>query len=312
MRNYKIDNLKAILIFLVVLAHFFELFVGSVKYKLYIIIYMFHMPAFVFTTGYFAKPSIKNIVFRQLIPYIIFQILYCKFLGWKIGFARPYWIMWYLLACTGWTLSLYVVKSKYPIWIVLSVITAILAGFVEKIGYNFSLSRMICFYPFFLLGVWFKNLNIKTEKFKTTATISLIIALAIAYMTTPHIIASWVYHATSYSVSGITPTIRILLILLAFVFTISLFFIIPNKNIKGITYIGKYTLSIYLIHGFIIKGSSNFYKPFLFSEWENIIISLVLSIAIVYAFGNRYVSAVIRSVTDLEFILDKCRKNFTK
>lgn len=312
MRNYKIDNLKAILIFLVVLAHFFELFVGSVKYKLYIIIYMFHMPAFVFTTGYFAKPSIKNIVFRQLIPYIIFQILYCKFLGWKIGFARPYWIMWYLLACTGWTLSLYVVKSKYPIWIILSVITAILAGFVEKIGYNFSLSRMICFYPFFLLGVWLKNLNINTEKFKITAIISLITAFVVSYMIVPHISTSWVYHATSYEVSGCMPQIRFLLILLGFVFTISLFFIIPNKDIKGITYLGKYTISIYLIHGFIVKSYLVYYKPFLFPEWANILFSLVFSIAIVYTFGNRYVSGVIRTLTDFGFVYDKCRKIFTK
>ena len=52
-REYKFDNLKILLILLVVLGHIIEPF-----YKLntlYLIIYAFHMPVFVYISGYFAK-----------------------------------------------------------------------------------------------------------------------------------------------------------------------------------------------------------------------------------------------------------------
>lgn len=51
MRNDRMDNLRCLLIFLVVLGHFLGLIPGAGG--LYRIIYLFHMPAFLFLTGYF-------------------------------------------------------------------------------------------------------------------------------------------------------------------------------------------------------------------------------------------------------------------
>ena len=53
-RDAKIDNLKGILIFLVVFGHLLELVItkGHAKY-IYELIYSFHMPFFIFLSGYF-------------------------------------------------------------------------------------------------------------------------------------------------------------------------------------------------------------------------------------------------------------------
>ena len=62
-RDGKMDNLKGILIIMVVLGHLTELLLksgeGGIVYRL---IYAFHMPAFIFISGYFAKSDFKKII----------------------------------------------------------------------------------------------------------------------------------------------------------------------------------------------------------------------------------------------------------
>ena len=76
-RNAYFDNLKGILIFLVVLGHVLSSFAGegSVARWLYLLIFSFHMPVFLFVSGYFAKPDPKTVIARLLILYLIFQVL---------------------------------------------------------------------------------------------------------------------------------------------------------------------------------------------------------------------------------------------
>ena len=51
MRNYRMDNIRCILIFLVVFGHMLTWIPkADTPYR---IIYLFHMPAFLFLTGYF-------------------------------------------------------------------------------------------------------------------------------------------------------------------------------------------------------------------------------------------------------------------
>ena len=80
-RDYFFDNLKAVLIFLVVLGHFLLPIHGeSVLVVVKRLIYVFHMPLFVFVSGYFAKKIYKNgqYNFKKLLylikAYIIFVI----------------------------------------------------------------------------------------------------------------------------------------------------------------------------------------------------------------------------------------------
>ncbi len=74
MRNYRMDNIRCIQIFLVVFGHMLTWIPeADTPYR---IIYLFHMPAFLFLTGYFSHFNISKILTQLAYPYILFQILY--------------------------------------------------------------------------------------------------------------------------------------------------------------------------------------------------------------------------------------------
>lgn len=56
-RKYNIDNIRAILIFLVVFGHLLETVDFPLKSLIYSGIYVFHMPAFAFISGMCHKKS---------------------------------------------------------------------------------------------------------------------------------------------------------------------------------------------------------------------------------------------------------------
>ena len=78
-RDFMFDNYRAFLIVLVVLGHFIEpsytdtVFLTNLKY----FIFAFHMPAFIFISGYFAlkKMSPWKLVQKLLVPYLVFEII---------------------------------------------------------------------------------------------------------------------------------------------------------------------------------------------------------------------------------------------
>ena len=78
-RHYGYDNMKGILVFLVVFGHFLELCPATLqKNILYLVIYSFHMPAFLFFSGFFAKYHPRRMG-QLAILYGIFQLLYRLF-----------------------------------------------------------------------------------------------------------------------------------------------------------------------------------------------------------------------------------------
>ena len=79
-RNYFLDNYKALLILLVVIGHFIEpcytnnVFLTILKW----VIFSFHMPAFIFISGYFSKKDmgLEKLIQKLVIPYFVFELLY--------------------------------------------------------------------------------------------------------------------------------------------------------------------------------------------------------------------------------------------
>ena len=129
-RDYFFDNLKAVLIFLVVLGHFLLPIHGeSVLVVVKRLIYVFHMPLFVFVSGYFAKKIYKNgqYNFKKILylikAYIIFviaiQIVYalCGFRDFsEINFFSQSGAPWYLFAMIVWYITIPVIHVELPIY----------------------------------------------------------------------------------------------------------------------------------------------------------------------------------------------------
>ena len=143
-RDYFFDNLKAVLIFLVVLGHFLLPIRGDnplVVVKR--LIYVFHMPLFVFISGYFAKKIYKNgqYNFKKILyllkAYVVFvvaiQIVYAiagfeKFT--EIDFFSQSGAPWYLFAMIVWYLTIPLVrKCKAVPVLLLTVVLALTAGY---------------------------------------------------------------------------------------------------------------------------------------------------------------------------------------
>ena len=164
-RDKRIDTLKGVLITLVVFGHCFKYGspTDSVKMIVSNWIYLFHMPFFVFLSGYFTHPKSKSFwkgVLAIAESYIIYQLLKGLLAGYSPIelLTTPAPMMWYLLALMVWRGLYYLVdKIKRPVaidWsvLILLVLMGLLVGFHDGFGRTFALSRLTVFAPFFWFG----------------------------------------------------------------------------------------------------------------------------------------------------------------
>lgn len=264
-RNYKLDNGKAVLIFLVVFGHLLELCPNGRESFLYLAIYSFHMPAFAFFSGYFAKWDPKRLIFRILCPYVFFQFLYLAFAKGVLGesfshpFTRPYWLMWYLASMACWTLLLPLIdryfrhRGQTVLLLAAPAALSLLIGFVPEVGYRFGLSRTIVLFPFFLAGYLCCGRKlIYTAKFVFPAVLA---GLLVLWSSRTHLNPDWLYHSLSYQKAGYAFWIRGLLLLNSGFWTAALLLLLPARRIPLLSVLGENTMAVYLLHGFFIKAA---------------------------------------------------------
>lgn len=165
-RDYLFDNAKGLLAFLVVFAHISqhanflsEDFVDWVNRGIYLI----HMPAFIFISGYFSKRHNPKGIINLVALYGVWQLLISPTVYMLIKeipfeeavkpFILPQATYWYLLSLIVWrVITPYVAKFKRPLLV--SLILGLLIGLTPltiNLQY-FSYSRTLAFYPFFMLG----------------------------------------------------------------------------------------------------------------------------------------------------------------
>ncbi|WP_446898135.1 acyltransferase family protein [Clostridium sp. LBM24168] len=314
-RSCYFDNLKFLLITLVVIGHTIEPLIGlySNAKLIYNFIYSFHMPLFVFISGYFSKninSDKKNFlkINSIFIAYIIFQLLYSlfniyilKIESFKITFIYPYWIMWYLLSLFTWNLILpYFSKVRYPIIIAIAV--SILCGYDSNIGYYLSLSRTIIFFPYFLVGYFCQRCHIDIIKKyirKKYAILGLFIIFLLMYLLNDIIDYRWFYGSFTYEQlnSLIYPkyVVRILTYILATAISVFVLILIPNKNLF-FTKFGSRTVAVYVFHGFIIK----ILVKYNFFDYINSFISevfiIILSLLIVIVLSSKFINKITKII----------------
>lgn len=275
MRNYRFDNIKCILIILVVLGHFLELPKDSATADaVYRVIYLFHMPAFIFVSGYFAKFNPKKIVRSLIIPYIIMQTIYLAFHSlfileektFTLQFTKPYWILWYLMAMVFYYLLIPFFQTQNIRRQILSILTVViislLAGYDNSIGYHLTLSRFFVFLPYFLMGLYFRaDCEIITDRWQNirplhtlTYAIAFIgAASSVFYIWNVKLSSFVLYGSLHYAKLNYGPAIRLLLLFFAVCWIIVLLRLTPNRKFPLFTCIGKYTFWIFIFHGFVIE-----------------------------------------------------------
>jgi fucose 4-O-acetylase-like acetyltransferase len=239
---------------------------------LYLWIFTFHMPLFVFVTGYFARTSLngqKGKKTLQLIAlqYIIFQTLYSimdvtvfQVPGVTHSFFMPYLLCWFLMAHIIWRLML-IFFRHLKIWhpVLTAVGLAVLAGYGNFDGAFLSVTRALVFLPFFIIGYYFEYERFRQflsgyRRVIAGAASAALFLVLLAYA--GHIHPRWLVGSLNYIQMGhpewYAGFYRLSLYALQLVASIGLLAWVPRREFI-MTDWGKRTLYVFLLHGFIIR-----------------------------------------------------------
>lgn len=316
-RLYGYDNIKCILIFLVVLAHLMEIsapFAG--KDALYKLIYAFHMPVFIFFSGFFARYSSSKIVFHLLYPYLLFQTLYLFFHNYILypdtpaafQFTTPYWALWYLLAMVFYYLLIPLLHQQ-KLWqcfavFILSIAASIIAGFFNEIGFFLTLSRFFTFLPYFVLGYYTGQHKEQLREYAAkhwtkhvlpgAAGTAAVILVCRFLLQSTAIKSHMMFGSASYANAWYTPQIKLQLFGIGLVWVAFFLFVLApllNRNLPLISTIGKNTLPVFLLHGFFLRcaGAVGMFTQ---SEQGNLLQLVLCTVIILVVLGNTIVAKV--------------------
>ncbi len=309
-RSFYWDNIKGLLILLVVFAHvLFQMQNTSRAINTTVdFIYLFHMPAFVFVSGYFGK-SERSRSARSVIKLIALYFIFNSIIGFIYGFSSlltPLYSYWYLIALVVWRLTAHHIAKFKNIVVILFAI-AFFAGFFPSIDNTLAIARIIGFYPFYMAGYLLSaersDIITKQRKRITMGIVALagVFALGAAFLSfCPY--TDNTLQMGAYS-DGYDALNRLFLFLIAFLAIYALRCLVPDIKIPLLTMIGRNSLWIFLFH-----------RPFtlLISDRVStldvsviILIAVISAIALCLAFGNDFVCR------RLDRFADSCADVFT-
>jgi fucose 4-O-acetylase-like acetyltransferase len=213
-RDAYFDNAKYLAIVLVAVAHAWEpVMDGSRATRaLYMLIYTFHMPAFIIISGYFSrsyrgKPhQLRRLLTGIAVPYVVFEVAYSLFIRYgkddpsqPISLLDPVYLTWFLAALFIWRLTTPLWQMvRWPMSVALAI--GVLASLTPDIGADLNLARVLQFLPFFVLGLCLKPEHfqmLRRPEARLLAVPVLAGALLFAYWVAPRMNLSWFYRSSS-------------------------------------------------------------------------------------------------------------------
>lgn len=277
-RDAFFDNAKFFAATLVVLGHIWEVFTDSHAARAaYVVTYGFHMPVFIFISGYFSRgflrstEKFRNIFPSLVVPYVIFIVPYrlqpvlmtdAEFRLHEL--FRPQFLMWFLVAMVFWRLSA-------PLWghlrhpVAVSVVLSLVSG-----GWAFTADSTLCraagLLPFFVLGLTIKPEHVQALRGRAwtrwAGAAVLLTAVPVAYAwetgnVLPDIkngVILWnrgYQHMDFSALRGMS--VRLLALALAVVLGAAFLAVIP-RNHAWYSGMGTRTMYVYLLHGLVVKG----------------------------------------------------------
>ncbi len=282
-RVEKWDLLRALLIFLVVLGHLADRYTSSSENMraLYLFIYTFHIPCFLFLDGLLGKRNVKERryghIFSYLIIYLFIKVLTSVvdgFINQSVSFSllSDSAVAWYGL-CLFWCSLLTIFLCRFsPKWVLIaSIIIACMVGYDSNVGDMFVLSKTIVFYPFYFIGYCLDPEQVAKKlsapAIRVCSALFLVILGAVclfgtdpvyffrALLTGRH---SYMAFTSVYGMNNIVVAFGGLLRLLYYVVAvggcISIISLIPNHlpHSRAIRAVGKRSLEIYILHNPLI------------------------------------------------------------
>ena len=164
-RNYLFDNIKVLLIFLVVTSHFIRVRgnfnPAGIDGIYYIIAFSYIMQGFFFISGYFSKNVMKchkNAAKNFLLPYFIMTIFmfgfrYLLYGHATLSFLNPSHALWFLLAMFMYRFTIPYL-AKVPMLLPLGFLAYLFVGCFGIATDTLAIGRMISFLVFFIAGFY--------------------------------------------------------------------------------------------------------------------------------------------------------------
>lgn len=311
------DNIKGLLIFLVVLGHFLWDYRNQ-GFARYIVefIYFFHMPAFIFVAGYLSKSSrsrSRHSILRLIIIYFIFNtalMFFSYFIeGTSFFLITPYYSAWFLLSLIVWRWLINHL-SKIPHLLLISLVVSILVGFWNDITNVLAISRTIAFFPFFAFGYHLseETLNKSTGDRKAKDLIIGVLFLIITLILSVFFIVKYPEISDSnllmdVYISWFDAFARLMIFSISGLMILCILLLAPKKRLPVLTSMGKNSLSIYVLHRFITLFFPKIFPPMRYEEHfvafaflASVITVLILGSGIVSKYLNLAVNTIMKKI----------------
>lgn len=289
------DNVKMFLIISVVAGHMIQ---GAVDFSdvaktLFIFVYSWHMPLFIFISGLFQsnKNPIQKIVFYCSIGFLlkILNLFLSVFLGNSqptfdiLGDADLPWFMFVLAIYTG---IFYILRNQNKRYLlVATIVLACFTGYDKNIGDFLYLSRAIVFSPFYIAGALFNGQNFLELK-KNRLFVAGGWLVFIGWLLSCYVWLDAIYFLRplftgrnpfldTMALSGLY--LRILTYLISSILGLAILLIVPTRKIV-LTRIGRYSINVYFWHStvYILCGKYlGFYALFQSSPMGKIVYLLL-------------------------------------
>ncbi|MFC8436005.1 acyltransferase family protein [Streptomyces sp. NPDC057253] len=274
-RDAFFDNAKYLAIVLVAVGHAWEpLREGSRTVSaLYLLVYAFHMPAFIVVSGYFSRSfdaspgRLRRLVGGLLVPYVVFETAYTFFTRWTdqvpdrpVSLLDPLYLTWFLVALFLWRLTTPLwQRVRQPVAVALAV--AMLATLTPSIGDDLDLQRVLQFLPYFVLGLCLRPEHfqlVRRRAVRMVAAPVFAVALVLAHWAAPRMSGAWFYHRDSAQELGgpawSGPVMTLLTFGCSLVLVACFLALVPGRR-TWFTVLGAGTLYGYLLHGFLVQGA---------------------------------------------------------
>ncbi|WP_406149119.1 acyltransferase family protein [Streptomyces sp. NBC_01012] len=275
-RDAYFDNVKYLAIVLVAVAHAWEpVMDGSRTTRaLYMVVYTFHMPAFILVSGYFSRSfdmssaKVKRLITGVVVPYVLFETAYSLFRRYAGGvddtpitLLDPLFLTWFLIALFIWRVTTPIWQSlRHPLPVAL--VIAALASLTPDIGDDLDLQRVCQLLPFFVLGLLLKPEHFQLVRRREVRMLSIPLvvgALAFAYWAAPRMQLGWFYRSNSAQEMDFQwwtgPVMTLAMFGCALLLTTAFLAWVPRRPM-WFTVLGAGTICGYLLHGFLVKGAS--------------------------------------------------------
>lgn len=277
-RNEKMDNVKAILILLVVIGHFVENAAKQtgVTKSIFLFIYSFHMPLFIFVSGYFCVNTVKdkNRTWKKVQTFLLYYLA-LKILIFIVQAVMRGSASFHLLEENGIPWYLFVMAIYYPVVysirnlnkkhiLIIAFVLGIMVGYDKSIGDYLVLSRAIVYFPFFLLG-WMcsearigekyeKKIESIGAKIGATLIVLAAIGVCIKYIDQIYFLRPIFTGRNSYAVLEDAylygAVCRVITYICSLLLGLAVYVLAPRKaiSILGFDKLGERTLQIYFWH----------------------------------------------------------------